>query len=317
MINVNDAGVFFICDAENVETIKRELRELERRCRMRPHCAKLSIVGAGMRGTPGVMYRVVRAVAEADVEIIHSTDSNITISILVPEDDAARAEQALHDFFKLGNSDRQRRLWHERSRPHVDRDDHAVRRTRRGRHRARSARVANLARRARERRRRRQRDDRRIAGARDDEKLALFAAIKDAVGSRASIVAGTGGNNTHHSVELTIASRRARRRRDPRGRSVLQQADAGRHAAALRRDRRSDRSAGHGLQHPRPHRRKHAAGDAARTRDALSEHRRRQRVERRLRAVFGDLARTRRRASSSGRATTACSYRRSRSAATA
>ena len=37
----------------------------------------------------------------------------------------------------------------------------------------------------------------------DEEKLALFAACKDAVGDRAAIVAGTGGNNTHHSVELT------------------------------------------------------------------------------------------------------------------
>ncbi len=37
----------------------------------------------------------------------------------------------------------------------------------------------------------------------DDEKLALFTATKDAVGERAAIVAGTGGNNTHHSAELT------------------------------------------------------------------------------------------------------------------
>jgi 4-hydroxy-tetrahydrodipicolinate synthase len=37
----------------------------------------------------------------------------------------------------------------------------------------------------------------------DDEKLALFAATKRAVGDGAAIVAGTGGNNTHHSVELT------------------------------------------------------------------------------------------------------------------
>ncbi|MDQ2857549.1 MAG: dihydrodipicolinate synthase family protein, partial [Candidatus Eremiobacteraeota bacterium] len=33
----------------------------------------------------------------------------------------------------------------------------------------------------------------------DVEKLALFAVAKDAVGDRAAIVAGTGGNNTLHS----------------------------------------------------------------------------------------------------------------------
>ncbi len=102
MINVNDAGVFFVCDDENVENVRAELHNLNLALRVRMHCAKLSIVGAGMRGTPGVMAGVVRAVTEANVEIIHSTDSNITISVLVPDEGAARAEQALHDFFALG-----------------------------------------------------------------------------------------------------------------------------------------------------------------------------------------------------------------------
>jgi 4-hydroxy-tetrahydrodipicolinate synthase len=37
----------------------------------------------------------------------------------------------------------------------------------------------------------------------DDEKLELFAAAKDAVGDRATIIAGTGTYDTHHSVQLT------------------------------------------------------------------------------------------------------------------
>ena len=104
MINVNNAGVFFVFDSEHVESVRRELANTNVALRIRPHCTKLSIVGAGMRGTPGVMYRVVRAVTEAGVEIIHSTDSNITISILVPEEETVRAEQAIHDYFRLGRS---------------------------------------------------------------------------------------------------------------------------------------------------------------------------------------------------------------------
>ncbi len=102
MINVNDAGVFFICDDEAAEEIRPAIADLNLALRMRPHCAKISIVGAGMRGTSGVMYRVVKTIGDAGVDIIHSTDSNITISILVPAVDAARAEQALHDTFGLG-----------------------------------------------------------------------------------------------------------------------------------------------------------------------------------------------------------------------
>ncbi|MGH7729030.1 MAG: aspartate kinase [Vulcanimicrobiaceae bacterium] len=107
MINVNNAGIFFIVDAEALETVRTVLAGLNLALRVRPHCAKLSIVGAGMRGTPGVMYRVVAALAEAQIEIIHSTDSNITISVLVPDDDIVRAEQSVHDYFRLGRSHRE------------------------------------------------------------------------------------------------------------------------------------------------------------------------------------------------------------------
>ena len=72
---------------------------------MRPHAPQISIVGVGMRGTPGVMYRVVRALNDAGVEIIHSTDSNITISILVPLADEVRAQRVLHEEFHLARPD--------------------------------------------------------------------------------------------------------------------------------------------------------------------------------------------------------------------
>jgi aspartate kinase len=101
MVNVNDAGVFFIVDDEHADAVRPALADLNLALRMRPHCAKISVVGAGMRGTSGVIYRVVKAVTDAGVEIIHSTDSNITISILVPADRAHAAEQALHDAFGL------------------------------------------------------------------------------------------------------------------------------------------------------------------------------------------------------------------------
>lgn len=102
MINVNDAGIFFIADTDQVDRVRAELQNLNLALRVRPRCAKISIVGAGMRGTPGVIYRVVKALTDAKVEIIHSTDSNITISVLVREEEMDRAEQAIHDSFSLG-----------------------------------------------------------------------------------------------------------------------------------------------------------------------------------------------------------------------
>jgi 4-hydroxy-tetrahydrodipicolinate synthase len=42
----------------------------------------------------------------------------------------------------------------------------------------------------------------------DAEKIELFAAIKEGVGGRATVIAGTGGNNTAHSIALTQAAER-------------------------------------------------------------------------------------------------------------
>ncbi len=42
----------------------------------------------------------------------------------------------------------------------------------------------------------------------DEEKLAMFRTVVEAVGERVSVVAGTGSNDTRHSIELTQAAQR-------------------------------------------------------------------------------------------------------------
>ncbi len=103
-VNVNSAGLFFIVRDGESERAQARLEALPLAVRTRRNCAKISVVGAGMRGTPGVMYRCVKALSAAGVPIIHSTDSNITISLLVPGAQAAAAESALHEHFRLGKA---------------------------------------------------------------------------------------------------------------------------------------------------------------------------------------------------------------------
>ncbi len=100
-VNVNAAGVFFAVADAQYEATQARLAAQPISLRARRDCAKISIVGAGMRGTPGVIYRMVDALSAAGVTIIHSTDSNITVSVLVPGALAAAAETALHEYFGL------------------------------------------------------------------------------------------------------------------------------------------------------------------------------------------------------------------------
>jgi len=100
-INVNNAGIFFVVADDEHQRVHELLAVLPVAVRTRRDCAKVSIVGAAMRGTPGVMFRVVEALSKANVPIVHSTDSNITISVLVPGTQAGAAESALHAYFHL------------------------------------------------------------------------------------------------------------------------------------------------------------------------------------------------------------------------
>ncbi|MGB8910376.1 MAG: aspartate kinase [Candidatus Cybelea sp.] len=100
-VTINQAGVAFVVEGDRGNEIRRLLGDLNLAVRVREGCSKLSIVGTGMRQTPGVVQRVVEALSRADVEIIHCTDSNVTISVLVPDDHVTRAEVAVHEQFGL------------------------------------------------------------------------------------------------------------------------------------------------------------------------------------------------------------------------
>jgi aspartate kinase len=100
-VTINQAGVMFVVEGDRGAEIRNLLGDLNLAVRVREACSKLSVVGAGMRYAPGVIHRIVQALSRENVEIIHCTDSNITVSVLVPSEDAHRAEQAVHDEFHL------------------------------------------------------------------------------------------------------------------------------------------------------------------------------------------------------------------------
>ena len=89
----------------------------------------------------------------------------------------------------------------------------------------------------------------------------ILQAVKDAVGDRATVVAGVGTNSTAHSVELDPAGREDRRRRGAPRDALLQQARPGRDAAPLPHGGRGRRPPGDALRRARPHGDPHRAAD--------------------------------------------------------
>jgi aspartate kinase len=101
LVNVCGPQMYFIFRTQYLAQAEQALKELGFSYVLRNECAKISLVGAGMRGTPGVAYRAHRCLSEAGVEVYHSTDSNITISCLIPGDRLRAAIEAVHKEFSL------------------------------------------------------------------------------------------------------------------------------------------------------------------------------------------------------------------------
>ncbi len=63
--------------------------------------AKVSIVGAGMVSTPGVTYRMFRALSDEKINILAISTSEIKLSVIIEDDDTLKAVKKLHTIFDL------------------------------------------------------------------------------------------------------------------------------------------------------------------------------------------------------------------------
>jgi aspartate kinase len=71
-----------------------------------PQVAKVSIVGAGMEGQPGVAAKFFAALAAQKINIQMIATSEIKISCVVPQEDGVKALQAVHEAFELAGQEK-------------------------------------------------------------------------------------------------------------------------------------------------------------------------------------------------------------------
>ena len=63
--------------------------------------AKISIVGAGMVSTPGVTYKMFRALSDENINILAISTSEIKLSVIIEESKTLKAVKKLHTIFDL------------------------------------------------------------------------------------------------------------------------------------------------------------------------------------------------------------------------
>jgi len=106
LINVSPEAKRFCMEERRVQQAETILRQMGLEPAIRTGCAKVSVVGSGMRGRPGVMATVAEALSAAGVAILQTADSHVTISCLVEAAQLQVAVQALHDAFGLSDKEK-------------------------------------------------------------------------------------------------------------------------------------------------------------------------------------------------------------------
>jgi len=100
-INVNPSSVAYTVFDHVAERAQSILSDMGYTPTCLPGCAKVSTVGAGIAGVPGVMANIVEALTQEEIPILQSADSHTTIWVLVNGADMERAVRALHRKFEL------------------------------------------------------------------------------------------------------------------------------------------------------------------------------------------------------------------------
>src|SRR5690606_17371660 len=83
MIDVSEEGIGFVVAQEDQGRSQRLMDGLGVEYRVLSGLTKVSVVGAGMHGVPGVMARVARALCAAGAAVYATTDSHANIACLV------------------------------------------------------------------------------------------------------------------------------------------------------------------------------------------------------------------------------------------
>ncbi|MFC4077889.1 aspartate kinase [Salinithrix halophila] len=100
-ININPSGVAYTVYDHVAERAEEILKSLGLEPELYSQCAKVSVVGAGIAGVPGVMSKIAEALTQEDIQILQSADSHTTIWVLVKGEDMVKAVRALHRKFDL------------------------------------------------------------------------------------------------------------------------------------------------------------------------------------------------------------------------
>lgn len=101
LINVHPGQIMFTVAEDIAEKAADQLTKFGCDVKITLNCAKVSVVGGGINGVPGVMASFIEALSINNIPILQTVDSHTSISVLINKSFVPSAVTALHEKFNL------------------------------------------------------------------------------------------------------------------------------------------------------------------------------------------------------------------------
>ena len=102
LINIFPEHQMFTIDSSEKDKLSEIMSKADIKYTTIEECSTIAVVGAGMNGVPGVMARIINTLTSNEIEILQTTDSNMTIWCLIYTKKVPDAIRFLHKEFGLG-----------------------------------------------------------------------------------------------------------------------------------------------------------------------------------------------------------------------
>lgn len=103
LINVFPNEKIFTIGKEDIKKFKEIMNSLNLKYSSVDDCSKIAIIGSRMRGIPGIMAKILKALIKNNIEVLQTADSHTTIWCLVESHYTEIAINVLHKEFNLDN----------------------------------------------------------------------------------------------------------------------------------------------------------------------------------------------------------------------
>jgi aspartate kinase len=101
LINIFPGEQIFTINQKDKDILVSVLNNAKLKYSLIDNCSKIAVIGSKMKGIPGVMAKIIKALSDNCIEVLQTADSHMTIWCLVHSNNEKDAINVLHKTFKL------------------------------------------------------------------------------------------------------------------------------------------------------------------------------------------------------------------------